>query len=89
MSPPRSGEAPPCKQYEFLGNIQKARLSGKDVAHIPEAPRQGCQLFMGIPAPNSALPVSLMTISHLLIHPAREAGGSHPPPEARLHQLST
>lgn len=57
---PCSGEAPPCKQNEFLGNVQKARLSGKDVAHIPNVPTQArTPVLHGHPSPQPSSPCQL------------------------------
>lgn len=84
---PCSGEAPPCKQNEFLGNVQKARLSGKDVAHIPDVPTQArAPVFHGHPSPQPSSPCQLndnFPLVDLALQRSGE-GGTHPPPEAGL-----
>lgn len=80
---PCSGEAPPCKQYEFLRNIQKARLSGKDVAHIPEAPTQArVPALHGHPSPQLGSPCQLNDSFPLVDSSCQRSWGLSPTPRS-------
>lgn len=80
---PCSREAPPCKQYEFLGNVQKARLSGKDAAHIPDAPTQArVPALHGYPSPQLSSPWELNDNPPLVDSSFQRSRATHSPPEA-------